>query len=154
MRRLDHRPSSPSSREREPQDREWQGIAPRVLIADDDPDVQAIYGSYLSAQGCAVFSAHDGLEAVEKATRLKPDIIVIDLRMPRLNGADAIDRLKHSRRTEGIPRIVLSGAEATAYAALIGEEIFLAKPCPPDLLWRQIRILLQLLDDMPPGACS
>ncbi len=125
-----------------------------VLIADDDPDAQAIYGSYLSSLGCVVFVAHDGVEAVEKANRLRPDLIVMDLVMPHLDGSGAIERLKHSGRTENIPIIVLSGDDMAAdQARRAGCEVFLAKPCQPELLWWQIRLLLELLDGAPPGAC-
>jgi CheY-like chemotaxis protein len=118
-----------------------------VLIADDDPDVQAIYGAYLSSLGCLVFAAHDGVEAVEKAERLRPDLIVMDLAMPHLDGTAAIARLKHSPRTQDIPVIVLSALDAAAERAReAGCEVFLAKPCLPDLLWWQIRLLLELLD--------
>lgn len=124
-----------------------------VLIADDDPDVQAIYGSYLSGLGCLVFTAHDGVEAVEKARRLRPDLIVMDLSMPHLDGSGAIARLKESSRTHNIPIIVLSGVAAGAERARqAGCEVFLPKPCLPDLLWWQIRLLLQLLDPPSPAA--
>jgi CheY-like chemotaxis protein len=139
-----------------PSDPAASAVVPMVLIADDDPDAQAIYGSYLSSLGCLVFVARDGVEAVEKAVRLRPDVIVMDLVMPHLDGSRAIERLKTQGRTKDIPIIVLSGDRAGAdRVRRVGCEVFLDKPCLPERLWWQIRLLLELLDDRPPpSACS
>lgn len=102
-----------------------------------------MYGAYLRAVGCVVFTAHDGAVALEKAAALHPDVIVMDLAMPRVDGWTATSRLKASTRTRKIPVIALSAVEASrdsAHAA--GCTTFLAKPCLPELLWWQIRTLL------------
>ena len=116
---------------------------PLVLIADGDADARTMYGAYLRAMGCVVFTARDGAIAIEKADALCPDVIVMDLAMPQVDGWAAASRLKASSRTKRIPIIALSAVEMSrdsAHAA--GCASFLAKPCLPELLWWRIRTLL------------
>jgi len=118
---------------------------PLVLIVDDDVDARMIYSTYLRAMGCVVFTAPDGMAAVEKAEALLPDLIVIDLAMPRLDGWLASRQLKSSTGTRAIPILALSAVETahdSAHAA--GCVAFLSKPCMPELLWWQIRLVLKL----------
>src|SRR5947207_769901 len=81
---------------------------PVVLVVDDDVDARTIYSTYLRAMGCDVFTAEDGRPAIEKATNLLPDIIVMDLAMPRVNGWEAIRRLHDSSWTRLIPIVAVS----------------------------------------------
>ena len=121
---------------------------PVVLVVDDDFDARSIFSFYLRAVGCNVFVASDGRSALDKADELAPDIIVMDLAMPRLDGWEAIRRLRHSSWTREIPIIAVSAvpqSRETAFAA--GCDVYLTKPCEPEVLWTQIRNLLQL----PPG---
>jgi CheY-like chemotaxis protein len=74
-----------------------------VLIADDNRDARELYGLYLSHVGFSVELVADGLEAVNTAMKLRPDVIVMDLTMPRLDGIEATRRLKASSRTRDIP---------------------------------------------------
>jgi len=123
---------------------------PVVLVVDDDEDARIIYSTYLRAMGCEVLTADDGRPAVEKATDLLPDIIVMDLAMPRLNGWDAIRRLHASSWTSLIPIIAVSAvpiSRQTAFEA--GCDAYLTKPCEPQVLWSQIRALLKLPARVP-----
>ena len=72
---------------------------PVVLVVDDDSDARMIYSIYLRAMGCDVFTGQDGRAAVDKATDLLPDLIVMDLAMPRVDGWEAIRRLRESSWT-------------------------------------------------------
>ena len=93
--------------------------------------------------GCRVYTARDGLIGVEIAKRRKPDVIVMDLAMPRLDGWAATAELKQSSATRAIPIIVLSAVPASATEVrAAGCDGFLAKPCLPELLWLEIRMLL------------
>src|SRR5262245_15762405 len=65
---------------------------PAVLVVDDDPDARGIFSEYLRAKGWVVFTAGDGRVAIEKAKDLGPDVIVMDLAMPRVDGFEAIRR--------------------------------------------------------------
>ena len=114
-----------------------------VLIVDDDRDARAMYRLYLRHVGCRVRTACDGLVGINKATSFAPDVIVMDLAMPRLDGWTASKWLKASPATAHIPIIALSAAPmAREDARAAGCDGFLAKPCPLDLLWWEIRALL------------
>jgi DNA-binding response OmpR family regulator len=118
---------------------------PIVLVVDDDPDCRTIYATYLRVAGCQVFTARDGREALDKTGRLWPDIIVMDLAMPRLNGWEAIRGLHASSWTRQIPIIAISAvpvSRETAFEA--GCDAYLSKPCDPQVLWSQIRAFLRL----------
>lgn len=117
---------------------------PLILVADDDADARSIARTYLVAQGCRVVTAADGLAAVERATKHLPDAIVMDLAMPRVDGWEAIARLKREPRTRHIPIVALSAVQTSRDSARsVGCDAFLAKPCLPELLWWQVRVLIE-----------
>jgi DNA-binding response OmpR family regulator len=100
---------------------------------------------HLRSAGCEVFTANDGRAAVDKTNDLRPDIIVMDLAMPRVDGWEAIRRLHDSSWTRQIPIIAVSAVPTsrdTAFEA--GCDAYLSKPCDPQVLWSQIRALLRL----------
>lgn len=116
---------------------------PVVLVVDDDLDARLIYRHYLTVMGCHVYTARDGFIGVEMAKRKKPDVIVMDLAMPRLNGWAATAELKESPTTRDIPIIVLTAVSASRNDARVaGCDGFLAKPCLPEMLWSEIRALI------------
>lgn len=118
---------------------------PLILVVDDDLDARTIYSTYLRAMGCDVSTAEDGRFAVTKATELLPDIIVMDLAMPRVNGWEAIRRLHESSWTRQIPIIAVSAVPLSRQTAFdAGCNAYLTKPCEPQVLWFQIRALLKL----------
>ena len=117
-----------------------------VLIADDTRDARELYGLYLSHQGFSIELASDGLNAVDLAIKLRPDVIVMDLSMPGLDGITATQRLKAHPRTRHIPIILLTGYayKAIAHGALEGGvDVFLTKPCLPEDLEVHVRRLLE-----------
>ena len=120
-------------------------LAPAVLVVDDDMDARSIYTQYLRMMGCAVFTATNGRSAVEKTLDLGPDLIVMDLAMPGMNGYEAMRELRESSWTARIPIIAVSAVPMSRNAAFdAGCDAYLAKPCTPDVLWAQIRALLRL----------
>lgn len=122
---------------------------PVVLVVDDDEDARVIYREYLRHKGCRVVTARDGLKALEKAERHRPDVIVMDLAMPRMDGWEATERLKRMPLTRGIPVIVLTAVQMSGERSrAAGCDGFLAKPCSPELLWLEVRMLL----DSPAGS--
>ena len=137
-------------RRRERPRRDTRGILSEktvVLVADDDLDARTIFSLYLRAMGCEAFTANDGRVAVEKATELLPDVIVMDLAMPRLDGWEAIRRLRESSWTRQIPIIAVSAVPVSRETAFdAGCSAYLTKPCEPQVLWAQIRTLLKLPD--------
>ena len=114
-----------------------------VLIADDDPDFRMMCAGYLEARGYLVMTAEDGARAFDRARSESPDVIVMDLAMPRMDGWAAIPRLKAAMETWAIPIIAISGVDSVAARVrALGCSAFLAKPCLPELLLWQIRTLL------------
>ena len=114
-----------------------------VLVVDDDRDARTMYRMYLRHAGCKVRTARDGIAAIAKAKDRAPDVIVMDLAMPRLDGWTTSRWLKSSPATAHIPIIALSAAPMSRKGArAIGCDGFLAKPCQPGLLWWEIRALL------------
>jgi CheY-like chemotaxis protein len=117
-----------------------------VLVVDDAPDTREMYGSYLDFHGFGVLTAADGDAAVEVALARRPDVVVMDLAMPRLNGITAVHRLKQHPRTRKIPVIILTGYAFRAIqqgALEAGADVFLTKPCLPEELERHVRALLR-----------
>ena len=115
---------------------------PTVLIVDDDLDARQIYSQYLGARGFSTVAAQDGEAAIEVATRLRPNVIVMDLTMPRLDGIAATRRLKRDPRTHSIPVILLTGYPLRAIqegASEAGVDVFLTKPCVPEELEHRLR---------------
>jgi two-component system cell cycle response regulator DivK len=116
---------------------------PVVLVVDDDVDARLIYRDYLTVMGCDVYTARNGFIGVKVARRRKPDVIVMDLAMPRLNGWAATAELKQSPITRAIPILILSAVPTSgSEVRAAGGDGFLAKPCLPESLWLEIRLLL------------
>ena len=115
---------------------------PLVLIADDVVDTREMYALYLSMLGYNVDTASDGRMAVVKARARHPDVIVMDLQMPRLDGWGAIRELQSHRETASIPVIVLTGHDFKPFlkpaALAVGARSFLMKPCFPEQLAREV----------------
>jgi CheY-like chemotaxis protein len=118
---------------------------PLVLLVDDSEDNREVYAQYLSFSGFRVEIAVDGVEAVEKAASLKPDVIVMDLSLPRLDGWEATRQIKSAPETRNIPVIALTGhavSESKRRALDVGCSGYLTKPCLPDILVSEIRRLV------------
>jgi CheY-like chemotaxis protein len=120
--------------------------APLVLLADDNEDNRDLYAQYLVFHGWRVESATDGLEAVEKAAALLPDVIVLDLSMPGMDGWEACRRIKAEPRTARIPTIAVTAhAEKSPRerAEAAGCDAYYAKPLAPDKLFSALQSILR-----------
>jgi two-component system, cell cycle response regulator DivK len=119
---------------------------PLVLVVDDYQDAREMYAEYLSFSGFRVVEASTGTEAVEKALELRPDVILMDLSLPGMDGWAATRQLKNDDRTKFIPVVALTGhalAGASEGARLAGCDAFVTKPCLPDELVIEVRRMLQ-----------
>ena len=144
-RRTARQPSRPAELKRSGSSK--RAAKPVVLVVDDDADARTIYAMSLRAKGCDVFTAKDGREGLEKANDLWPDIIVMDLAMPDIDGWEAIRRLSESSWTREIPIVAVSAVPYSRQTALAaGCDAYLTKPCDPHTLWSQVRALLGLQD--------
>ena len=83
----------------------------RILVVDDDPDLSQLMAFDLKKKGYDVIIANDGEEGLEKAISAKPDLIMLDIKMPKMDGYTFVRRLKKDEATKRIPLIVLTSYE-------------------------------------------
>jgi two-component system cell cycle response regulator DivK len=117
-----------------------------VLLVDDYPDNRDIYVQFLTYSGMQVEEAENGHQALDKAFALHPDVIVMDLSLPGLDGWEATRRLKDDPRTRDIPVIALTGHALAGHskgALDAGCDAFITKPCLPERLLDEIRAILE-----------
>lgn len=118
----------------------------RVLLVDDYPDAREMYREYLQFTGFEVVEAANGLEALQRALDTTPDIILMDLSLPVMDGWEATRRLKADPRTAAIPVVALTGHAVAGIlegAKAAGCDAFVTKPCLPDDLVTEIRRILR-----------
>lgn len=123
-----------------------------VLFVDDNDDVLQAYTAYLRYLGMDVVTAVNGTQAVEKARKLLPDVIVMDMAMPELDGGQAAAQLKDRASTRDIPVIAVSAYHRppTHFRALAsGCDVFLRKPLEPRDLGNAIRMLAEQRRNTP-----
>ncbi|MEX2662242.1 MAG: response regulator [Vicinamibacterales bacterium] len=123
--------------------------APLVLVVEDYQDAREMYSAYLQFSGYRVAEATNGLEAIEQANVLMPDIILMDLALPKMDGWEATRRLKLDHATRHIPIVALTGHALAGHAEgarQAGCDSFVTKPCLPDALVAEIKRMLALQD--------
>ena len=121
-----------------------------ILIVDDYPDALDIWALYLSSLGYRVSTAGDGEMALAQAERQRPDLIVLDLELPRLSGFDVAERLRANPETRHIPLIAATGyshVKQLDRARRAGFDQIVVKPCDPDMLVEEIERLLDANDE-------
>jgi DNA-binding response OmpR family regulator len=99
--------------------------APRVLVVDDDPDTREMLAAVLTGEGYRVMTAADGAMGVAMALYTRPDLVLTDLQMPRLDGAAVCRQLMAESRTRGVPVLVITALPAADAGARLA-------CCPPD----------------------
>lgn len=120
---------------------------PLILVVDDYEDAREMYAEYLRFCGYRVAEARNGNEALEQAFALRPDLILMDLSLPGMDGWEATRQLKADDRTRQIPVVALTGhalAGASEGAKKAGCDSFVTKPCLPDDLVVEVRRMLSL----------
>jgi len=118
---------------------------PKILIAEDEPDIRDLVAFTLRFAGYEVVTANNGEEAVHAAAREFPDLILMDVRMPRMTGYDACRVMKADSELKNIPVVFLSakGQETEIQTGLeAGAEEYLLKPFAPDQLTDRVRAIL------------
>ena len=117
----------------------------KVLVAEDERDIRDLIVIALQYGGIEVVAAKDGVEALDKARNEVFDLILMDVRMPRMTGFEACDQLKASPETKDIPVVFLSakGQETEVNQGIAsGAEDYILKPFAPDQLIQQIKNIL------------
>jgi signal transduction histidine kinase/CheY-like chemotaxis protein len=115
--------------------------APLILVIEDNTDLASIMRTMLDAAGYRVALAHDGPSGLEQARRLQPAAIMLDVILPRANGWEVLQQLKHDPRTAGIPVIVVSILEQHRLGLMLGATEYLVKPFDRDRLVNTLRNL-------------
>ncbi len=114
----------------------------KILVVDDEPEVVAMIKKRLEKKGYSVATGTDGDECIQKATEEKPDLILLDISMPKRDGFNALRELKKDELTRRIPVIMLSGRGETQ-ALFEGEKYgaidYFFKPCDWEELLKYIR---------------
>lgn len=116
-----------------------------ILVADDEQDIRELVAYRLSRSGYTIIEARDGEEAFQLAADQSPDMAVLDVMMPRLNGFDLTERLRLTPATERLPILLMSASVQEAdisrgFAA--GADGYLTKPFTPDQLLTRVRDVL------------
>jgi CheY-like chemotaxis protein len=108
-----------------------------VLVVDDNHDAADTLAEVLEIMGCRTATAYDGLEGVEKAEQLRPDAVVLDLGMPRLNGYEACERIRAQPWGQGLRLVAVSGwgqQDDRRRSMEAGFDAHLVKPVAPEEL--------------------
>ena len=117
----------------------------KILIAEDERDIRDLVAFTLRFAGHEVVAASNGEEAVQLAPKENPDLILMDVRMPRMTGYDACRIIKAEPKLKDIPVVFLSakGQESEIQTGLeVGAEEYLLKPFAPDQLTERVRAIL------------
>jgi two-component system, cell cycle response regulator DivK len=118
---------------------------PLILLVEDQSDLRHLYAQQLSMSGFDVIEAENGAEAITHTTTQGPDVVLMDLSLPVVDGWEATRRLKNDERTAHIPVVALTahdGSGELQRATRAGCDWFVPKPCPPDALIAEVRRVL------------
>jgi twitching motility two-component system response regulator PilG len=116
-----------------------QGL--KVLVIDDSKTIRRTAETLLAKEGCEVFTAVDGFDALAKIADHQPDIVFVDIMMPRLDGYQTCSLIKHNKVFRAIPVIMLSSKDGLfdrARGRIVGSEHYLTKPFTKDELLNAI----------------
>jgi twitching motility two-component system response regulator PilG len=117
-------------------------VGVKVMVIDDSKTIRRTAESLLKKVGCEVFTATDGFEALALVADLHPDVIFVDIMMPRLDGYQTCALIKHNDVYKNIPVIMLSSKDGLfdrARGRIVGSEEYLTKPFTKDELLDAIR---------------
>jgi DNA-binding response OmpR family regulator len=118
----------------------------RVLIVEDDSDIAALIAHYVEKGGYTADVVGDGSRALSKARESPPNLVILDLMLPGLNGLDVCKALRRDDRTAAVPIVMLTarGEESERVAGLdVGADDYVVKPFSPNELMARVRALLR-----------
>ncbi len=121
----------------------------RILVVDDDPGIRALCAAVLGADGYEVIQAADGREGFARAVSAPPDLVLLDVNMPVLDGFGLAVALRNDERTRDLPLVFVTGEaepEVEGHAYDVGALGFFAKPFEPSALAELVRRVLAQLD--------
>lgn len=106
-------------------------MAYRILVVDDEPDVLEVLGSLFTMKGYEVIRAKDGMEAATMVAKTRPDLMVLDVAMPKMSGFQTCQTIKRMKDYKDIPVIFLTAKKSEAdrkFAEKVGGDMFMTKP--------------------------
>ncbi len=131
---------------------EWKAVAKTILVVDDEKRLVSLVESYLKQEGYRVITAYDGREALTVARRQSPDLIILDIMMPEMDGYEFIEAFRHERNTP----IILLTARVEEQEQVIGLELgaddYVTKPFRPRELMARVRAVLRRAGQVEPPA--
>lgn len=119
----------------------------KILVADDEPTLLQLVAFNLRLEGYEVITARNGVEAIEKTRGEGPDLVVLDVMMPKLNGFDVLKTLKNDPETHGIPVIILTALSEDRDVIQGWKQdvdCYLIKPFDPAELLSMVRQLIEI----------
>lgn len=117
----------------------------KILIADDEDDVKVVVQLFLESRGYDILTAYDGLDALDKAKTERPDLILLDLMMPVVDGFEVCKKLKAQPETASIPVVMISAStqeESRQKGLDAGAVDFMVKPFQPEALDKLLHKIL------------
>ena len=124
----------------------------RLLLVDDEPDLVQMVSVRLKAAGYEIATAYDGQEALEKVRQAQPDLMILDLMLPKLDGYKVCRLLKFDERTRAIPILIFTAraqVEDVTLATECGADAYLTKPFEAKALLTKIQELLEAAGKVP-----
>ena len=122
----------------------------KILLVDDEPDILEIVGFNLSSEGYQVITGENGVEAIEKAKKHKPHLIILDVMMPEMDGIEACERIRQDSKLNStiITFLTARGEDYSQVAGFdAGADDYITKPIKPKVLVSKVKALLRRLKD-------
>ena len=129
----------------------------KILLVDDEPDILEILSYNLSAEGYSISTASNGLEAVKKAKKHQPHLIIMDVMMPEMDGIEACEKIRNLPELKDtiITFLTARGEDYSQVAGFeAGADDYITKPIKPKVLVSKIKSLLRRLNDASPTVNS
>jgi len=129
----------------------------KILLVDDEPDILEIVGYNLKNEGYKIYTAKNGIEAVENAKKHIPHLIILDIMMPEMDGIEACEKI---RATKGLENVLITffTARNEDYSQMAGFDVgaddYITKPIKPKVLISKIKALLRRVDDVSNSAAE
>lgn len=115
----------------------------KVVIADDEADVRTLLEKGLTSAGFTVISASDGQEALEKVESEKPNLVVLDITMPKVNGLEVLQKIKTNPQTRNLPVIMLTADQDLLRGYKYGADYYIPKPFTFNMVLAGINLIFK-----------